>query len=219
MERIGELWRKLTLLLRRRQFDRDLQQEMQFHRDMQEQQNQAGGMTAADARSTARRRFGSGLAWQKASREAWSWRWLDGLARDVRHALRGFSRNPGFTAVAVLTLALGLGANTAIFAVLYNVVLRPLPYPDAGRLVKVSLTSDSDRRGPRNVGFSHPKYLALRRENTVFDSMAGYALRSYVISSPGPAEQMQGELATSSYFPMLGIVPALGRTFLPEEDA
>jgi len=144
---------------------------------------------------------------------------VDVLARDVRYGLRAFGRSPGFAAAAVLTLALGLGANTAILAVLYNVVLRPLPYPDAGRLVKVFLTLNSDRRGTRDIGFSYPKYQELQRTNTVFEGMAAYAQRRYTIMDPGPAERVYGEIASASYFSMLGMKAAIGRTFLPEEDA
>lgn len=141
------------------------------------------------------------------------------LVRDVRYGLRAFGRSPGFAAAAVLTLALGLGANTAILAVLYNVVLRPLTYPNARRLVKVYLTLNADRRGVRDVGFSYPKYQELQRANTVFEAMAAYAQRRYTIMDPGPAERVYGEIASASYFSMLGIGAAMGRTFLPEEDA
>ncbi len=110
------------------------------------------------------------------------------LVRDVRYGLRAFGRSPGFAAAAVLTLALGLGANTPILAVLYNVVLRPLPYPNAGRLAKVYLTVNADRRGVRDIGFSYPKYQELQRTNTVFEALAAYAQRRYTIMDPGPAD-------------------------------
>lgn len=209
MERLGEVWRRLLCLFRRRQFDRELQEEMQFHLDSKARESTA---------TAARQQFGNELLLRETARETWSWRWLDALARDVRYGVRAFGRSPGFTAVAVLTLALGLGANTAIFAVLYNVTLRPLPYPDADRLAKVYLTSNDDARGPRDVSFSYPKFQDLKRANTVFDSMAAYALRTYTVTAPGPVARVRGEIASASYFPMLGIVPALGRTFLSAED-
>lgn len=185
MEWLGELWRRLLFAIRKRQLDRDLEDEMRFHLEMKTRQNREAGLGSEESRLAARRSFGNALALRETAREAWSWRWLDALARDVRHGLRGFRRSPGFVSVAVLTLALGLGANTAIFAVLYNVVLRPLPYPDASRLVKVYLILNSDRRGPRDIGFSYPKFQDLKRENAVFDSMAAFALRSYTITDPG----------------------------------
>jgi putative ABC transport system permease protein len=215
---MSELWRRLLCFFRRGRLERDLEEEMRFHTDRKAEAYRDAGMSAEEARYAARRRFGNELLMREAAREAWSWRWLDGLARDVRYGLRALGHSPGFTAVAVLTLALGLGANTAIFAVLYNVALRPLPYPGADRLVKVYLTADMDRRGPRDIAFSYPKFQDLKRANTVFDSMAAYALRSYTIMAPGPAELVRGEIASASYFSMTGFAPAMGRAFLPEED-
>jgi len=203
---VNDFWRRLLRLFRRGRLNRELEEEMQFHLEM---------MGAGNA---ARRRFGNDLLLRERAREAWSWRWMDAMARDIRYGLRAFGRSPGFTAVAVLTLALGLGVNTAIFAVLYNVVLRPLPYPDADRLVKVYLTLNGDSRGARDIGFSYPKFEDLKRANAVFDSMAAYALRSFTLTAPGPATQLRGEMASASYFRMLGITPAMGRAFLPEED-
>jgi predicted permease len=218
MESPIELWRKVLVLFRRRSLERDLEEEMRFHLDMKERQNRDEGLADPEARYAARRQFGNELALREAARETWSWQWLDALARDVRFGARIFRRSPGFTAVAVATLALGLGANTAIFALLYHVVLQPLPYPEADRLVKVYLTVDSDRRGPRDVGFSYPKFQDLRRSNTTLNSMAVFAQRTFTVTSPGPAERIYAEIASSNYFPMLGIAAALGRTFLPEED-
>jgi len=185
MKWFGECWRRVLALRRRRQMDRDLEEEMAFHLEMKARDT---------GRAEAHRAFGNKALLMEESREAWSWRWLEALARDIRYGLRSFGRSPGFTAVAVLTLALGLGANTAIFAVLYNVVLRPLPYPGAGRLVKVYLTAQHDSRGPRVVSFSYPKFQDLQRANSVFDSIAAYALRTYTIMGPGPAERVRGEM-------------------------
>ena len=142
MELFGELWRRLLCLFRRGRLDRELEEEMQFHLEMKARQNREAGMDSDEALFAARRRFGNPALLREQSHEAWGWRWLDGLVRDVRYGLRSFGRSPAFTALAVLTLALGLGVKTAIFAVLYSVVLRPLPYPDAHRLVKVYLTVD-----------------------------------------------------------------------------
>lgn len=215
---MSEIWRRMLCLFRRGRLNRELEEEMRFHLDMKARQNREAGMAELEARYAAKRQFGNDLVLRETAREAWSWRWLDALARDIRYGVRTLLRSPGFTVVAVLTLALGLGVNTAIFAMLYNVVLRPLPYPDADRLVKVYLTLDSDRRGSRDNPFSHPKFQDLRRWNTVFDSMAAYALRTYTVTDPGPAERVRGEIVSASYFPMLGITAAMGRTFLPEED-
>jgi predicted permease len=209
---------KLGALFRRRKPVDDLAEEIRAHLALEEQENLESGMPPEEAHYAALRRFGNVTLAQERSREMWGWNWVEALSRDVCYGLRQLRRSPGFSAVAVLTLALGIGANAAIFAVLYNVVLRPLPYPDASRLAHVYLTVDSDRRGARDCSFSYPKFQDLKRLNTVFDSMAAYALRSYTITAPGPAERVRGEIVSASYFSMLGITTVMGRTFLPEED-
>jgi predicted permease len=211
MGRLGEIWRRLRFVFRRRQFDRDLEEEMRFHLDMK---------AADQGPDQARRTFGNMTRLREASREAWGWKRLEALARDVRYGLRQFGRSPGFTAAAVLTLALGLGANTAIFTVLYGVVLRPLPYPDPGGIAKVYLTVDAHQgRGERTIGFSYPKFEELRRLNTVFASMAGYAVRNATLTAPAPADRISAEYVSAAYFRILGVPAALGRTFLDEEEA
>jgi predicted permease len=211
MERLGEVWRRLMFLFRRRQFDRDLEEEMRFHLDMK---------AMDEGLDRARRSFGNMTLLRETSHEAWGWKRLEELARDVRYGLRQFGRSPGFTAAAVLTLALGLGANTAIFTVLYSVVLKPLPYSDPGGIVKVYLTIDAHQgRGERTIGFSYPKFEELRRIDTLFASMAGYALRSSTLTAPAPADRISSEFVSRAYFRILGVPAALGRTFLDEEDA
>ena len=213
-----EIGRRLRALIHRNQFDSDLQEEMRLHRELREREEIERGLSPKEAHYAAQRRFGNELLLREKSRDVWGWNVVEMLWRDVRYGLRQLRRSPGFTAVAVLTLALGIGANASIFAVLYNVVLRPLPYPDASRLVHVYLTVDSDGRGARDCSFSYPKFQDLKRLNTVFDSMAAYALRTYTITAPGAAERVHGEIVSASYFSMLGITTAMGRTFLSEED-
>jgi hypothetical protein len=102
---------------------------------------------------------------------------MESWLRDLRHAVRALRRNPGFTAAAVLTLALGIGVNTAIFTPLYNVMLRPLPYRDPDRLVQVSLTLTDRLRGANSMGYSYPKFEELRREAGPFESVAAYGAK------------------------------------------
>lgn len=209
MEFLNELWRRLLFLFRRRQFESELEEEMQFHLDMK---------TRAMGPAAARRQFGNVALVGEDSRAAWGWRWLEALGRDLRHGLRLYRRSPGFTAVAVLTLGLGLGVNIAIFMLLYNVVLRPLPYPDAGRLMKVYVTWEGSQGGVRNIAFSYPKFQDLRRLSTSFQSLAAYGRGTFDLAD-SPAERVRGELVSSSYFGTLGVTSALGRTFLPDDDA
>ena len=134
---------------------------------------------------------------------------------DLKFALRQLLKNPGFTAVAVLTLALGIGANTAMFSVLNVLLLRALPYPNSERLVRLFRTSPQSQTWPHSVAnfFDH------REQNSVFERMAAFSLWSFNLAEPGaPAERLRGIIATADFFPTLGVAAALGRTFTAEED-
>ena len=135
---------------------------------------------------------------------------------DLRYALRQLRKSPGFTLIAVLTLALGIGANTAIFSVIYAVLLQPLPYPEADKLV---ILTESDSNQPR-ISVSYPNYLDYRRDNTVFEHLAVSRRESFNLSGlEGRApEQVQGGLVTANFFKVIGLNPQRGRVFTEEED-
>ena len=135
---------------------------------------------------------------------------------DFRFALRQLYKSPGFAFVAVLTLALGIGANTAIFSVIYAVLLRPLPYPDADRLV---VLSESDVNQPE-ISISFPDYLDWKHDNTTFDEIAISRRESFNLSGlEGRApEQISGAIVSANFFKVIGLKPQLGRTFTVEED-
>ncbi|HEV2689372.1 MAG TPA: ABC transporter permease, partial [Bryobacteraceae bacterium] len=205
---MNELWRRLVFLFRHREFNRELEEEMRFHLDMKEQ----GG---ADA-FAARLQFGNFTLLKEVSREMWGWNSLEKLLQDLRYALRMMRRTPGFAAIVVATLALGIGANTAIFSVVDGVLLRPLPFAEPDRLVGVY-----SHFAPANMvhgTFSVADFLDLRAQVKSFDRFAAYAGRRWTLTGVDQPEVLTGLGVTSSFFSVLGAQPLLGRTFLDGED-
>ena len=142
---------------------------------------------------------------------------MSGVLQDVRYALRQLRRSPGFTAVAVLTLALGIGANTAIFSIFNATLLRPLPYKDPGRIV--ILWSTIPRWGFSGPGsLTDPDYVQWQQQNQVFDQIAAFRGQTSNLTGRGIPERLTGSTATASLFPLLGVPPELGRVFSAEEQ-
>ena len=211
-----EPWRRLRALFHRAEFDRGLEEEMQSHLEMQAGENRESGMPSEEARYAALRQFGNATALKETSREAWGWRALDELARDVRLAFRTLGRSPGFAAVAVITLALGIGLNMAVFTLVYKVVLRPVGYRDVGRLMDVHLILTEERRGTIPMSWSYPKFQELLQWNRSFDAVA--ALQANVLTLIGIDEPLTGEIVSARYFRMIGVNARLGRVFVDDED-
>src|SRR3954469_4781321 len=138
------------------------------------------------------------------------------LFHDVKYGLRMLVKSPGFSVVAGLSLALGIGANTAIFSLVNAVLLRPLPVADPTRLMSVSTT---DLKNPGNLPISHLNFKDLRAENSVFTDMAAFTFNQVNYSAGQDSEQIPVQVVTANYFSLLGAQPALGRAFLPEEEA
>jgi hypothetical protein len=137
MNWLREIGRRFAMLLRRDQFDSDLEEEMKLHIQMRADEQIRQGLSENAADAAARRQFGNVLSLREQSREAWGWRWLDQLAQDLRYGARTIVRAPGFTAVTVLTLALGIGGTTAIFSAVYPILFQPLPYPNSNRITMI----------------------------------------------------------------------------------
>ena len=168
-------------------------------------------MTADEARFAARRALGSVAHAQDLHRDARAFAWVDDVRRDVAHGLRSLRRTPGFSAIAVITLALGIGANTAIFSVVNAVLLRPLPYPDADRLVQVFTPPPNVPGGaaiPRAARALAPAYFdALRSGTRTLSHVTGHILTSATLTGQGDAARLAGVQMTASAFPMLGVPP------------
>jgi putative ABC transport system permease protein len=214
---------QLRALLGARRYARELDAEMQFHLSldaMQREHAAHGALSPADARSAARRRFGNLTSVTESTREAAGLSALDAFVQDARFALRTFRRAPAFTTVAVLTLAIGIGANTAIFGAVNALLIRPLPFPNPGQLMKVSLTIPARNGNPprTDMVWSYPKFTAFRDAQHLFSNLALYTDDQSTITGGGETERVRTEVVSARYLPTLGVQPALGRNFLPEED-
>jgi putative ABC transport system permease protein len=214
--------RRLMNALRPNSAEDDLDREVAAHLALLEDEYHRRGMTAEQAAFAARRALGSTAHAKDLHRDARSFAWLDDVLRDVRHASRMLLRNPGFTAVAVLTLALGIGANTAIFSVVNAVLLRPLPYPDADRLVLV-ISPQSGLPGvanARRVPWLFPAtFDALRKGTRTLTHVAGYIQTTSTLTGQGDPVRLTGLQVSAAAFPMLGASTLLGRTFEPYEES
>jgi predicted permease len=216
MQWISEAWRRLIFFFRRGAFQRELREEMDDHVRMKQKDLTDGGMASDEARNAVRREFGNALLLRERSRDAWGFRWLQTLLQDIRYGGRQLRRNRGFTIIAVLTLALGIGATTAIFSVVNAVLLRPLPYPNSNRLVQVWSTNPHTNRWGDWV--SYPDFVDWRSENRVFRGMAVYRTWLTNLSGGDHPEALVTVLASANLFSVLGVRPMLGRAFLPVED-
>jgi predicted permease len=174
-------------------------------------------MVPEEAHYAALRRFGNVALTEERSREMWGWSWLENRIQDVRYGLRQLRRSPGFTAVAVLTLALGIGANASIFSVVYDVLLKPLPFSHPEQLIWVARTQPPFPPD-WSLPFSGPTFLDLRNQNHVLQDMAAYFWASFSLIGQGQPENVQGKLVTANFFKLIGVHPVLGRGFLPGED-
>src|ERR1017187_5038696 len=211
-------WRKLTYSIRaffrRKKVGSELDSELLFHLEAQVETNVRAGMSRAAARQSALRKFGGVELAKEECRDERGTQFLDQTWQDIRFGARMLRKNPGFTAVAVLTLALGIGANTAIFSVVEGVVLAPLPYAQPDRLVTVW---ESNYHSPK-FSASHPDFQDWQRNAQSFQQMAAFTAQDYDLSAPGTPEHLDGKLISADFFSTLGAKLALGREFSSNED-
>lgn len=229
MEFIWELLRRLHTLTRRRQFDSDLAEEIQLHLDLREQQLTERGLTPIEAHRAARLRFGNATRIKEKSHMAWTSEILHDFMQDIAYGARSLLHTRALTAVAVLSLALGIGANTAIFSLLDAILLRSLPVSDPGQLVLLGTGNDS------GIGtaiadselYSYPFYRQLQKRNNVFSDVAAIMsitddVHGFIVSKSDQvnteSEMMHVVLVSGSYFPMLGVRPHLGRMLEEGDD-
>ena len=204
---------RLVPYLGRRAAERDVEEELRLHVELERESRRDAGVPEHDALRAARRTLGNATLIRERTRDVWGWRWLDDVGRDVRHAVRGLGGSPGFAATVVLALALGIGANVAMFSVVHGMLIRPLPYPDAGAIVRIT-----EAIGPRMAPFvTSASMAALLDEAESFEQLAGYGPSSFSWRGPEGAVTLRAARVSPSMFPLLRTTPHLGRLFTEEE--
>jgi putative ABC transport system permease protein len=200
--------------MRRKRMMEELEQDIQDHIERETQDNIERGMSPEDARYAATRKFGNVTHVREETREVWSLIWLEHFVEDVRFGLRMLRKNPGFTAVAMLTLALGIGANAAVFSVVYAVLLRPLPYKDPASLIVLNETTPM----VGTVTVSYPNFLDWRDQSRTFSQMAAVRGVGFNLSGVTQPENISGDAVSPNFLSMMGVRPFLGRDFDSSEE-
>ena len=208
--------RWIRQLLTRGRMTRDVADEIELHLEEKIDELMAAGLTREAAAAAARRAFGNVTLVREESRDVWRWRLLDDVLGDIRYAVRQLRRAPSFAVAAILTLALGIGANSAVFSVVNTVVLRPLPFPSPDRLVSVELMSIRGRPHPDSLAYF--TFFELRRA-AVVERIACYRGDGMTLTGGDLPVHLQAMVVSWDLFELLGVAPALGRGFLPDEEA
>jgi len=194
--------------------DSDLDDEIRSHLDMAARDRRARGESARDAQSHAMREFGNVGVVKEVTRDMWAGASFETFLQDVSYGVRMLVKSPGFAAIAILTLALGIGANTAIFSVVNGVLLNPLPFPNAKRIVCMFQEKSNFPKG----SISYPNFLDWQRENRSFESIAAYRWTDGTITGVPEPENVRAQRVSATFFPILGVNPIVGRTFSADED-
>ena len=200
---------------RRRDRSQEIHEEVESHVAMRAELNRAAGMSPDEARTGARRQFGNAALIEEDVRSVRGIPWLESLAQDARYALRGFARSPVFTATAVLTIALGIGTSTAVFSLVDRILFRPLPYPQADRLVSIGIIAPSV---DKNEFVFADAYVRLRDRQTAFSNITTFGFINDCDLSEANAVRLRCAQVESTFLPTFGIQPALGRNFTHAED-
>jgi predicted permease len=203
----------------------DLERELQSDLELEEEEQRGNGLPPEEARYAARRAFGNTTLIREQTHEAWGWTPFERLWQDVRYAFRGFIRNRGFVSVALVTLALGVGANTAVFSVINAVMLRSLPVQEPSQLVQVAFQGKHDATTFVGESFSYPFFKDLRRGNqtfsdlAAFDSWDSFEAETAVQRFGSAGGRLKGQFVSAGFFSMLGLNAAIGRTFVADEES
>jgi predicted permease len=211
-------WNRLLTLLRPGRRARDIDDEIAFHLAMRQAEHERGGLAPEIARRTAARQFGNVTALKEQTRDMWTFPSFESFVQDLRYALRTLRGAPAFAVVAVLALAIGIGATTAMFSLVDMMLVRGLPYPQVDRLV-VLIGNVQRAAGVERRGNSYPDHVDWRARATSFDEMAAYTTLNTTLQGVDEPEPVPSEAVSPPYFKLLGVSPTHGRVFRPEEDA
>jgi putative ABC transport system permease protein len=217
----SEMWRRVLMLVRRDRFRRDLEEEMQHHLALKAQALGADGMPEEEAHFAAQREFGNTLLLRKRGHDMWGWNSIEQIGQDLRYGLRTLANNPGFTIVATLTLALGIGANMAIFQLLNAIRLRSLPVENPQELVGLELADETGKRGDQASWYpalTNPLWEEIRDHQQVFSRVFAWATDDFPLTSAGEAHSARGLWVSGDFFRVLGVQPILGRVFTAADD-
>jgi predicted permease len=235
IKRLRQLWRRLRYYARRRRFDRELEAEMRFHLEMKTTERIAAGLSPQDAYRATRLQFGNAVLLQERSREMWTFRWIEELTRDLHYSVRMIRKNPGLAAVVVSSLALAIGANTAIFSLVDAVLLKPLPVRNPNELVLLgwaarrptpahsvsgSMRIDPDTGERTCTSFSSIAFQRMRDQNQSLAELFAFApiYSNLNLSVDGRADVATGQLVSGNYYRGLGVPALLGRTIDDDDD-
>jgi hypothetical protein len=205
---------RIRRLFRRKVAEVELEDELRFHHEQQLEKYMKSGLREEEALRRVRLNFGGLGQVKEECRDAWGVRVLETLGQDLRYGARVLRKSPGFTLIALLTLALGIGANTAIFSILYGILLRPLPYKDASRLVVLHETTPK----VGTVSVSYPNFLDWRAQSSAFSEMAAVNSVGFNLSGVEQPENVSGQAVSVNFLSMLGMRPLLGRDFDASEE-
>src|SRR5262245_16782981 len=215
MSRISESWKRIRSLARRQAFERGLSEEIRFHIDQQTEKLRRAGLDPEEARRQAVLKFGGLQRVKESTLDEVRPALLEDSARDLRHGLRVLRRAPGFTTAALITLALGIGATSAIFSIVRTVMLEPLPYRQPDRLVSVW---ETNRGGTTRNGINIANFVAWRERSRTLEHLSMVGPRTVAMILDGQADEISGFSMSFEAFRALGVQPSLGRAYTAEED-
>ncbi|HEY6399829.1 MAG TPA: ABC transporter permease [Blastocatellia bacterium] len=213
----NHLARNLRKLFRVKRTEREMDRELRFHLEMETEKNIRRGMEPEEARLEALRSFGGVERFKEECRDVSRNRPLETLWQDARFGARALGRNPGFASLVVLTLGLGIGANTAIFSVVYGVLLRPLPYQEGGRLVVLRQQAQLARHD--DLSFSVKEIEDYRAQNRTLADLAEHHSMVFTLFGGAEPERIQAAVVSANFFELMGVTPLLGRTFAPSDES